>query len=264
MTRLMIGLALLLAGPLAHAVEIRHWERLPLPLPLAVGQERVVFLDRPTRVGLPASLAGVLRVQSAGGALYLKASEPFPATRLQLQLTDSGEVLLLDVSAAPGEQALEPVRIVLTPEAPEAPMPDADTAPPPTPIPVALVRHAAQQLYAPLRTIEPLPGVRPVGLELGGALATLMPLDPVIATPLVAWRLADYRVTAVKLQNRTAGTVLLDPRRLQGRFYAASFQHGDLGPQGTPEDTTVVYLVTRGHDLAAALVPPTQEAEDAR
>lgn len=261
MTHLLIGLALLLAGPLAHAVEIFHWERLPLPLPLAVGQERVVFLDRPTRVGLPASLAGVLRVQSAGGALYLKASEPFPPTRLQLQLTDSGEVLLLDVSAAPGEQALEPVRIVLAAQAPAA---EADTAPPPTPIPVALVRHAAQQLYAPLRTVEPLPGVRPVGLGLGGALATLMPLDPVIATPLVAWRLADYRVTAVKLQNRTAGTVLLDPRRLQGRFYAASFQHGDLGPQGTPEDTTVVYLVTRGHDLAAALVPPTQEAEDAR
>lgn len=261
MIRLLIGLALLLAGPLAHAVEIRHWERLPLPLPLAVGQERVVFIDRPTRVGLPASLAGVLRVQSAGGALYLKASEPFPATRLQLQLTDSGEVLLLDVSAAPGEQALEPVRIVLAAETPAA---EADTPPPPTPIPVALVRHAAQQLYAPLRTVEPLPGARPVGLELDDALATLMPLDPVIATPLLAWRLADYRVTAVKLQNRTAGTVLLDPRRLQGRFYAASFQHGDLGPQGTPEDTTVVYLVTRGHGLAAALVPPTQEAEDAR
>ena len=32
-------------------------------------------------------------------------------------------------------------------------------------------------------------------------------------------------------------------------------QHPTLGPRGTPEDTTVVYLVTRGHGLAQALLP---------
>ncbi len=52
-----------------------RWERLPLPVPLVVGHERVVFLDEDVRVGLPAALAGKLRVQSTGGTLYLLAAE---------------------------------------------------------------------------------------------------------------------------------------------------------------------------------------------
>ncbi|MFZ3203856.1 MAG: DUF3438 family protein, partial [Pseudomonas sp.] len=42
---------------------------------------------------------------------------------------------------------------------------------------------------------------------------------------------------------------------LQGHFLTATFQHSTLGPSGTPEDTTVAYLVTRGHGLAQALLP---------
>ncbi len=53
--------------PASHAVEILRWERLPLPVPLVVGQERVVFIDRNVRVGVPASVGDHLRVQSAGG-----------------------------------------------------------------------------------------------------------------------------------------------------------------------------------------------------
>ena len=58
----------------AHAVEILRWERLPLAVPLVVGEERVVFIDRNVRVGLPGDLGARLRVQSAGGAIYSRAS----------------------------------------------------------------------------------------------------------------------------------------------------------------------------------------------
>ncbi|WP_407604367.1 DUF3438 family protein, partial [Pseudomonas aeruginosa] len=47
----------------------------------------------------------------------------------------------------------------------------------------------------------------------------------------------------------------LDPRVLQGDFLTATFQHESLGPRGSPEDTTVLYLVTRGHGLAQSLLP---------
>ena len=47
----------------------------------------------------------------------------------------------------------------------------------------------------------------------------------------------------------------LDPRALQGDFLAATFQHPTLGPAGRAADTTVVYLVTRGHGLAESLLP---------
>ena len=38
-------------------------------------------------------------------------------------------------------------------------------------------------------------------------------------------------------------------------FLTATFQHEALGPRGTPEDTTVLYLVTRGRGLAQSLLP---------
>lgn len=256
-------LGLVSVSALTQAEEVRQWQRLPLAISLVVGQERVIFVDQPIRVGLPAPLAGRLRVQSAGGALYLLASETLAPTRLQVQLVESGEVLLLDIAAEPGAQPLEPVRIALADTTMVAT--DAPTVSAPTPVPVALVRYAAQQLYAPLRTVEPLPGVRPVRLRLSGKLATLMPTDSLIATPLMAWRLEDFWVTAVLLRNRTARTVPLDPRRVQARLYATSFQHYYLGAQGTAEDTSVAYLVSRGGGLEQALfTPPLTEVDDER
>jgi hypothetical protein len=78
---------------IAQATEILRWERLPLALPLVVDQERVVFVARNVRVGVPASLGNRLRVQSAAGAIYLLASEPIEPTRLQLQDADTGTVI---------------------------------------------------------------------------------------------------------------------------------------------------------------------------
>ena len=62
--------------PAGHAVEILRWERLPLAVLLVVGQERVVFIERNVRIGVPAGVGEQLRVQSAGGAIYLRASAP--------------------------------------------------------------------------------------------------------------------------------------------------------------------------------------------
>lgn len=98
-----------------HAVEILHWARMPLAVPLVVGQERVVFIDRNVRVGVPPDIADRLRVQSAGGAIYLRASDAIAPTRLQLQDVESGALILIDIAATPpkdGQAPLEPARIV--------------------------------------------------------------------------------------------------------------------------------------------------------
>lgn len=269
------GILLFTALSPAHAVEILRWERLPLAVPLVVGQERVVFIDRNMRVGVPPSAGESLRVQSAGGAIYLRASQPLAPTRLQLQDVDSGALILLDIAAEPakaGQAALEPVRIVEGDAAPvrygepansaakaddDEPR-DAAAAPArrrETPVPVVLTRYAAQNLYAPLRTVEPVSGVGRVNLRQELALDTLMPTLPVRARALAAWRLEDQWVTAVRLTNTTAHGLSLDPRTLQGDFVAATFQHASLGPAGHSTDTTVVYLVTRGHGLAESLLP---------
>ncbi len=256
----------------SQAVEILRWERLPLAVPLVVGQERVIFIDRNVRIGVPESIGSHLRVQSAGGAIYLRASEPIPPSRLQLQDVESGALILLDIAAEPakaGQPALEPVRIVEGDGPPSRSAAPAGTsagedeprdtasavARRATPVPVVLTRYAAQNLYAPLRTVEPVPGIGRVNLRRNLALDTLLPTLPVRAQALAAWRLEDQWVTAVKLTNTSARRLDLDPRALQGDFVAATFQHTTLGPSGQSADTTVAYLVTRGHGLAESLLP---------
>ncbi|EHL84060.1 integrating conjugative element protein [Citrobacter portucalensis] len=163
---------------------------------------------------------------------------------------------MLDVSASKGEHIQEPMRIVRE----EKKTPDAkpDAVPqslPSTPLPVALTRYAAQMLYAPLRTVEPLPGVQPEGVRLTKTITTLLPALPVSAMPIGGWKLDPYHLAAIRLQNKSTTRLELDPRQLQGRFYAASFQHRWLGPAGSAEDTTVLYLITRHQRPEQAILP---------
>lgn len=251
----------------AHAVEVMHWDRVPLAVPLIVGQERVVFIDRDVRVGVPAEIADHLRVQSADGAIYLRASAPIEPSRLQLQDVANGTLILLDIAAhpaAPKETPLEPVRIVMDHMSSRKPVPtpmhdddanDGTPKAPDTPVPVVLTRYAAQSLYAPLRTVEPVDGIAPIPVDRALPLDSLLPTLRVRASVWAAWRLDDAWVTAVRLTNTSAQHLDLDPRALQGDFVAATFQHPDLGPAGDDTDTTVVYLVTRGHGLPASLLP---------
>ena len=156
---LFLGLGVAAPG---QATQILHWQRLPLAVPLTVGQERVVFLDRKVRVGVPTALSDRLRIQSTGGALYLRASTVLPPTRLQVQDVQTGTIILLDIAAEParsGQPAAEPIRIVLDApgeESPPAPTtPEAGTAQsvPDAALAMTLTRYAAQRLYAPLRTL---------------------------------------------------------------------------------------------------------------
>jgi integrating conjugative element protein (TIGR03749 family) len=184
---------------------------------------------------------------------------------LQLQDVESGALILLDIAAEPardGQAPLEPVRIVEEGTSKNDGQTNAATdkfsktpARRQTPIPVVLIRYAAQNLYAPLRTVEPVSGIGRVKLRRDLALDTLLPILPVRTQALAAWRLEDQWVTAVRITNISSYRVDLDPRALQGDFVAASFQHADLGPAGQSSDTTVVYLVTRGHGLAESLMP---------
>ncbi|MBD8739041.1 TIGR03749 family integrating conjugative element protein [Pseudomonas fluorescens] len=277
---LIIGLLMLNFFGMANAVEILRWDRIPLALPLIVGQERIVFVDQNVRVGVPRNLVDKLRVQSTGGALYLLAKEPIPPTRLQLQNMSSGEIMLVDIIATegkPNQAAPEPAKIVAgeghsprygqassKPTSSRAPVPTSEPnvqyADPPTPrretpLPVVITRYAAQMLYAPLRTVEPVDGIAQVNLKRGLNLTTLLPTLPVDASALGAWRLDDYWVTAVKLRNTSTQHLALDPRELMGDFITATFQHPYLGTKGDASDTTTVYLVTRGRGLAESLLP---------
>ncbi|OWF75577.1 integrating conjugative element protein [Yersinia kristensenii] len=260
----LITLVLMTLSAVASAVELMKWERIPLQIPLNIGQERIIFVDKNVRVGVPPSLNGKLRVQSSGGAVYLDARKAFPVTRLQLQNKVNGEIILLDVGAEPGKSTREPVQLVYEGEVSSASASGKSSSAQskarskrhkPTklnaPIPVVLTRYAAQSLYGPLRTVEAVPGISNERLNLPLRITTLYPSVPVVVSPLAGWNLNGYSVIALQVCNTAATKVMLDPRALQGTFIAATFQHRWLGNAGTPEDTTVLYLVVHGRPDAA-------------
>ena len=245
-------------SPVASADVLMKWARKPLPVDLQIEKERIIFVDKNVKVGYPPELDNKLRIQSTGGAVYLKATADFPKTRLHLMDLATGEMILLDVQAKSSVvNADEPIRLVYENKvenqgavynqevsANNEPIPNARPA---LPVPAALTRYAAQMIYAPLRTVEPLDGVRQVAHRLPTPIKTLLPALPICATPLLAWQLDEYVVTAIRLQNQGQSRIELDPRELQGNFYAATFQHHWLGGHGAPEDTTTLYLVTEGY-----------------
>ncbi|MCS4267278.1 TIGR03749 family integrating conjugative element protein [Serratia sp. BIGb0163] len=276
-----LPLAAMFTVPVVQAEELMKWERIPLQIPLAVGKERVLFADKNVRVGFPPALNGKLRVQSSGGAVYLKADAAFPPTRLQLQDVENGEVILLDVMASDKGSA-EPVRIVYSGDvssvsssndtssssAGNSPGSAALGADDGTqakrkkikynaPLPVVLTRYAAQSLYGPVRTVEAVPGIHPVNPHLPKRITTLYPSEPVAITPLGGWGIGSRNVVALKVQNTASRKITLDPRVLQGQFVTATFQHRYLGPVGTPEDTTTLYLVTAGRPDGAFVAEPS-------
>ncbi|WP_353980896.1 TIGR03749 family integrating conjugative element protein [Salinicola endophyticus] len=253
----------------ANAIEILHWDRQPLPIDLPVGSERVIVLDRNVRVGLPREIADpeTLRVQSAGGAIYLKASKPFDTQRVRIQDVETNEVVLIDLTAKPSGASDEEIRIVFPNEsaggrgdtaATDAEEEESTQASEParenTPVAVVLTRYAAQSLYAPERAIEAVSGVDRVAMRLPERLPSLLPALPVTAAPIAAWKLQGWVVTAVRLSNRDSSRAFeLDPRWLQGDLYSATFMHDTLGPRGSLRDTTTAFIVTRGQSLAQAL-----------
>ncbi|EIS0299388.1 TIGR03749 family integrating conjugative element protein [Salmonella enterica] len=266
----------------AGAVELMKWERIPLQIPLTVGQERIIFVDKNVRVGFPASLNGKLRIQSNSGTVYLDARAAFPATRLVLKNVENGEMILLDVSAGDGKTVREPVQLVYqgtVSTASSAGQSDdsasggtsrtrePDNAAKPKvavlngPVPVVLTRYAAQTLYAPLRTVEPVAGIHALPLRLPARLTALYPAAPLEMTPLAAWALGEYSVVALKVRNPRSQKIVLDPRILSGQFISATFQHRWLGKAGRPEDTTTLYLVIKGRPESAFPAEPVYRRE---
>ena len=243
-----LGIALLLVQSLVHAetdtLERIEWKKAPIRLELVVGQEQRIEFPATVKVGVPASVQGVLRTQSVNGMVYLLAHAAFGSSRLMVRELDSGRIYLFDVTAAEEGGPGHPIQIYVRGEQgnekdqatggleSEQERPDF----------IQLTRFAAQQLYAPARLVKDQPGIvripvsrGPVDLYHGGS---------VEGVPLVAWRAKGLYVTAVKFTNRTEQALTLDPRNLRGTWLTATFQHHRLFPKGDEADTTAVYLIS--------------------
>ena len=220
------------------------WQKTPIELVLSVGKEQRIDFPGPVRIGLPAALQPILRVQSVAGTLYLLAHQPFEPTRVMVRVIEGGAVYLLDLSADNKSTPTAAIQI-FDPELEQSELSSDPAEPSPT-FPtygyVALTRFAAQQLHAPARLLHDLSGVVRVPVHRDSV--PLIHGGQVIAEPLVAWRAGDLYLTAVKLRNSISQAVTLDPRTLRGSWLTATFQHNRLHGAGDEADTTVVYLIS--------------------
>lgn len=226
------------------APERIEWRKVPIEVPLTVNIERQIQFPVPVKIGLPASLATHLRVQSISDTIYLQAAGTFAPTRIVVQSRDGALTYLLDLRALATDAPTAPIQIVdpAVKTTPATVVDAVDCAPRPTIDPVALTRYAAQQLYAPARFVHGISGVvrvpvstKPIDLVRGVALS---------AVPIIAWRSGLLHVTAIKLTNTGPTPVELDPRALRGEWLTATFQHNRLLAAGHEADLTVVYLVS--------------------
>ena len=258
--------------PFHARVERIVWDKAPMSIRLSVGRERMITFPGQVRLGIPSALTPYLRTQSQNGTVYWLASEAFAATRIQIQDIQSGQFYLVDLTATSSLSDNARIEIINTSQ-PQNPM--ASSASPsiipallsdnpdalvgtlnhnPSPAGpkkseasdyLILTRYAAQQLYAPARLLKTPPGIHSVPLARDlGAVDTLIRGGGMLAEPVAAWRKGTLYVTAVKLTNRSAQPIMLDPRLIRGQWRTATFQHGNVGPSFSDTKVTAVYLVS--------------------
>ncbi|WP_431065665.1 TIGR03749 family integrating conjugative element protein [Methylotuvimicrobium sp.] len=230
-------------------IERLFWDKVPLSITLQVGRERWVTFPGDVRVGMPSELSGKVRTQSHNGTVYWLANQSFEAQRIEIHETDGSGIYLVDLSASQ-EQGIpvNPIEVLnKRPHGFEKAESDRKHRDPRTPNKapglVTLTRFAAQQLYAPSRMLKASPSIHRVVVA-RRAMHNLIRGEPIEALPVASWQGGELYVTAVQLRNTGKTPVELDPRRIRGRWKAATFQHGRLHPSGSEADTTAVYLVS--------------------
>ena len=248
-----IIILILICTQTAFATKRLLWDKHPLQLSLPIGKERLVSFPHGVRVGTPGSIADKLKTQSLNGTVYWTASSAFTSTRVQIQSTDGSQLYLIDVSATKHAETSDVQILLPTPTAATNPATSSTTRVTPRSKRqhptnssldyITLTRFAAQQLYAPARVLTTPHQVQRSRVQ-QTPIQHLLRGFKIDATPIAAWQKGRLFVTAVRLQNQTQQSIILDPLQLRGRWHAATFQHGILKAHGSTEDTTAVYLIS--------------------
>lgn len=238
-------------APHEHVV----WQQAPIDVTLPVGRERMVSFPSAVAFGYDKSTLPdtALGVQNNNGTLYLSAKKAFPVERVQVKLNDTGQIILLNLSAEK-EASDTPLDIVLaTPpnlSTTNTPIPPTTTATQNTGLTddtvsyLSLTRFAVQQLYAPKRLLVQPPDIFRTPMHTTKTVTLLLD-GSVIAMPLASWRGGDLFVTTVLMRNQLKQPLTLDPRNLCGNWRAASFfPETVLAPSGQMQDSTTLFLVS--------------------
>lgn len=238
----------------SYATEIIHYENIPVTIELRQGEERTIHFGDHVQVGMTKGqqLKKLFRIQSAQGAIHLLPYQPFDKQRIQVKRLD-GRVVLLDLIAAKENKnasPMEDVRIYLsTEDTVENSLGDeGESIEPEAPIitPVDLTRFASQLLYGPSRLHKDVPGITETTLGVGGAIRLFKGANKYksISKPVIAYQGGGYFLAGIHIKNISAEKVTLNYLELNVPFSHATFQHHSLNRNGSPGDSTVLYLIS--------------------
>lgn len=241
------------------------WDKSIIKLDLVVGVEQMVVFPSDGAVGLPAVLnnKAMFRTLFTGGAAYWKALQDFDTQRVKVRLA-SGEFVLFDISAH-GEKhpPADAKRIdVVFPDPKASPAMGGQSRPAgQTPLlerMLGAIRYAAQDVYAPVRLVGDLNGIRTVPTGLSGNLNRLYDQGRhtgLVIVPYKAWSVDGLYVTAFIVSNEHAHSMALDNRKVMHvaqsqrsgvapHFLASSFFESVVQKRGETGDRTTLFVVT--------------------
>lgn len=247
------------------ATEVVTWERKPIKLLLKNDVERIVYFPDNVRVGIPPHLQDKLRVMSAEGAVYLKSSGDIKNERIQIQLIESGQIVLMDVvsSSKASKISQEDMKVSVTSSyvdsVNEASYEDVEPV-----TPIEITRYAAKQFYAPSRLRESdnriqRTSVAKVNLPdlMVGRSHRLFQM-----TPVASWQAnGNLYVTAIKVENVTYFKQHFLYSDINADYTHATFQHGHVTPKGQIGDTSMLYLVTNQPFESSLYTLPTMNKQ---
>lgn len=245
-------LALCVSFP-ALATEIIHYQNLPVTIELRKGQERSIQFGSHVQVGITKGqqMKQLFRAQSAQGAVHLLPYQEFDKQRVQIRRIADGKVILLDLIASEAEEGAEPLedlRIVLESDnvVPEGEAKAAMPKPVERITPVDLTRHASQRLYGPTRLHRNRIGISEVPLGVEGAIRIFKGASKyaTVSEPVIAYKGGGYHLVGLYVRNISNESVQLSYLDLNLPFSHATFQHHVLEPNGTPGDSTILYLIS--------------------
>jgi integrating conjugative element protein (TIGR03749 family) len=250
------------------ATEIIHYEDIPVAIELRQGDERTKGQQQKK----------LFRVQSAQGSVHFLPYQAFDKQRVQIKRISDGRIILIDLVALKEDKTaakMEDVRILLESEniiAADLNAEDEATEPEmPIITPVDLTRYASQLLYGPARLHKDLPGITETTLGVEGAIRLFKGANKyrTVSRSIIAYQGGGYYLAGIHIKNISADRITLSYLDINIPFSHATFQHHSLSSNGSPGDSTVIYIVSET-PLKEALYPWTYyqdmkaDAEDKR